>query len=65
MSEFMMNKHQATNERLKQERTMTEEASKPKTEKKPPYTYEAFMKDLNVHVETKDITREGLYLFRR
>jgi|TARA_R110000824_G_C15153734_1_gene671297 hypothetical protein len=62
MSEFMMNKHQATNERLKQERTMTEEASKPKTEKKPPYTYEAFMKDLNVHVETKDITREGLYL---
>ena len=62
MSEFMLNRQQATIERTQKERTMTEQTEAAKKEKKPQYTYEMFMNDLDTHLEKTDITREELYL---
>jgi hypothetical protein len=61
MTEFMMNKQQALLDRNAQERTMTEQATQPKTASKPPYTYEMFMNDMDIHLKTDGITREELY----
>lgn len=64
MSNYTLNKHQATIDRKTEERTMSQDRqglNPTKAPKKPRYTIEKFMSDLHLALKVDGITREEIY----